>query len=130
MQQTTFHPVVADIAAHVVQIGISSLKAGERASTSLTGLAPAGADEVSMQAVAAFEYEAAALLALNKAAQEELIRAGDALMQIAQSYIDLDESAATQWYSVRFRHPSLVKRINTTTIHKFCNTESHNGRSA
>ena len=127
MHEVTFHPVAADIAAQVAQTGTSSLEAGERASMSLTGLAPAGADEVSMQAAAAFEHEAAALLALNKAAQEELLRACDALMQIAQSYIDLDESAATRWHSTRFRRSAMIARINTTAVDNF---QSNNERSA
>lgn len=94
MEPMTFHPVVGDIGAQVVQIGISSLQAGDRAAMSITGLAPAGADEVSMQAVAAFHAEAASVLSVNKAAQDELMRAGTALTQIAQTYADADQSAA------------------------------------
>lgn len=94
MQNMTFHPVVGDIGGQVVQIGISSLQAGDHATMFVTGLAPAGADEVSAQAVMAFHTEAAALLELNRAAQEELIRAGAALTQIAQTYTAADQMAA------------------------------------
>lgn len=94
MQTMTFHPVVGDIGGQVVQIGISSLQAGDRAGMSVTGLAPAGADEVSVQAVMAFHAEAAAMLDLHRAAQQELMRAGAALTQIAQTYSAVDQMAA------------------------------------
>ncbi|WP_253861858.1 PE family protein [Mycobacterium asiaticum] len=90
----TFHPIVGDIGAQVIEIGTSSLAAGDHAQTSITGLIPAGADEVSLQAAAAFHQEAAALLDLNRAAQEELMRAGAAFTQIAQTYTDVDQTAA------------------------------------
>lgn len=94
MQPMTFHPVVGDIGGQVVQIGLSSLQAGDHAQIAITGLPPAGADEVSMQAVTAFQQEAESMLKLNRAAQEELIRAGVAFTQIAQTYADTDRSAA------------------------------------
>jgi hypothetical protein len=94
MQPMTFHPVVADIGAQVVQIGMTSLEASGRASTALTGLAPAGAEEVSALAVTAFHQEAASMLELQQAAQQELMRAGAAFTQIARAYADVDESAA------------------------------------
>ncbi|ETZ99466.1 hypothetical protein I547_5727 [Mycobacterium kansasii 824] len=34
------------------------------------------------------------MLALNQAAQEELVRTGAAFRQVAQSYTDVDEAAA------------------------------------
>jgi len=94
MEPMTFDPVVGDIGAQVVQLGISSLEAGEHAQLSITGLAPAGADEVSMQAVTAFHEDAAALLQVHRAAQEELVRTGTAFTQISQTYTDADRSAA------------------------------------
>jgi len=94
MQAMTFHPVVADIGDQMVNIGLDSLAAGSRASMSVTGLIPAGADEVSLQAATAFHSEAAAMLALHQAAQEELMRTGQALTQIAQTYAAVDEAAA------------------------------------
>ena len=94
MQSLTFHPVVGDIGAQVVQLGMSAVEAGQHASFSVTGLAPAGADEISAQAVAAFHAEAAALLELNRVAQQELMRAGHAFTQIAQTYADVDRAAA------------------------------------
>lgn len=97
MHAMTFHPVLGDIGAQVVQIGITSLAAGNRALASLIGLNPAGIDEISLRAVQAFQQEAASMLELYRAAQEELMRAGEAFTQIAESYIDADKSAATRW---------------------------------
>ncbi|MBX9978884.1 MAG: PE family protein [Mycobacterium sp.] len=94
MQPMTFDPVVGDIGAQVVQIGISSLQAGDHAQQSITGLAPAGSDEVSMLAATAFEQHAGSLLEVHRAAQEELMRTGAALTQIAQTYTDADRAAA------------------------------------
>ncbi len=94
MQPMTFDPVVGDIGAQVVQIGISSLQAGDHAQQSITGLAPAGSDEVSMLAAASFQQDAGSILELHRAAQQELIRTGAALTQIAQTYTDADQSAA------------------------------------
>jgi len=55
---------------------------------------PAGADDASLQAAMAFSAEAAQLPALNQAAQEELARAGAALIQIARMYSDTDAVAS------------------------------------
>ncbi|AGZ49055.1 PE family protein [Mycobacterium kansasii] len=94
MQPMSFDPVVADIGSQVADLGTRSLQAGATAVSSVTGLAPAGADEVSAQAVTAFHTQAASMLALNQAAQEELVRTGAAFRQVAQSYTDVDEAAA------------------------------------
>jgi hypothetical protein len=90
----TFDPVVGDIGGQVVQLAVSGLRAADHAQLSITGLAPAGADEVSMQAVTAFQQEAASILDLHQAAQEELMRTGAAFTQISQTYTDADRSAA------------------------------------
>jgi hypothetical protein len=60
----------------------------------VTGLAPAGAEAVSMQAAAAFAAEAAAMPAAHAAAQEELMRAGAALIEVARMYEQVDVEAA------------------------------------
>lgn len=95
MQPMSFRPAVGDLGAQVADLGKSALEAAEQASASVTGLAPAGADEISAQAVTAFHTEAASALAANKAAQEELVRAGTAVTQIAHTYTDVDETIAT-----------------------------------
>jgi hypothetical protein len=94
MQFMSFHPVVGDIGAQVVNISIDGLEAGARASVSLTELVPAGADELSAQAVMAFASAGAQMLALNKAAHEELMRAGAAFTHIARIYTEIDEASA------------------------------------
>ncbi|KZS64719.1 PE family protein [Mycobacterium ostraviense] len=95
MQSMSIDPAAADIGAQVADNASQGLQAGATASTPLTSLLPAGADEVSAQAVAAFTAEAASLLALNQAAQEELRRAGEAFADIARMYTDADAAAAT-----------------------------------
>ncbi|WP_156746119.1 PE family protein, partial [Mycobacterium sp. 1423905.2] len=94
MQPLTFHPVVADIGQRVIDIATACLQAGSSAQSTVTGLVPAGADEVSAQAMLAFQNEAASMLALNQAAQEELARTGAAFTQIANTYIAADRAAA------------------------------------
>jgi hypothetical protein len=94
MQFMSFHPAVGDIASQLIQIGTDCLEAAAKASMSLTGLAPAGAEEVSAQAVTAFVEEAASMLASNTSAQEELQRTGTALARIARRYTEVDEAAA------------------------------------
>ncbi len=42
----------------------------------------------------AVHTQAASMLALNQAAQEELMRTGAAFRQVAQSYTEVDEAAA------------------------------------
>ncbi|MCV7147844.1 PE domain-containing protein, partial [Mycobacterium riyadhense] len=53
MQSMSFQPVVADIGEQVVNIGTNALEQAAKASMSMIGLAPAGADEVSAQAAMA-----------------------------------------------------------------------------
>jgi PE family len=94
MQPMSHNPAVARIGEEVVAIGAQGLAAGAAASASVTGLPPAGADEVSAQAASAFAIEADQILALNVAAQEELARAGAKLTEIAHIYTTVDESSA------------------------------------
>ncbi|CAM4365677.1 putative PE family protein PE35 [Mycobacterium basiliense] len=94
MQSLSVDPSVADIGSQVSGSALQGLRAGATASASLTSLTPAGADEVSAQAVTAFSTDAAELLALNQAAQEELRRAGEAFGVVARMYLDADLSAA------------------------------------
>ncbi|WP_252980117.1 PE domain-containing protein [Mycobacterium riyadhense] len=89
----SFQPVVADIGEQVVNIGTNALEQAAKASMSMIGLAPAGADEVSAQAAMAFHEEAAALLALNQAAQQELMRTGSAAFDLIDAPIPLTIAA-------------------------------------
>ncbi|MHA7652482.1 PE family protein [Mycobacterium sp. ML4] len=95
MDSMSHDPAAGDIGSQLVDIGSQGISAGSTAAVSvLSGLVPAGGEEVSMQAVMAFAQEAATMLASNAAAQEELMRAGTALTDIARMYGESDESAA------------------------------------
>jgi uncharacterized protein YukE len=78
----------------LVEIGSRGLDSAAAAVLSLTGMIPAGGDEVSAQAAMSFAADAAAMLASNTAAQEELMRTGTALTDIAQMYMQVDGDAA------------------------------------
>lgn len=94
MESMSIDPAAAAIGSRLVEVAGRGLASGAAASPSLTALAPAGAEEVSMQAATAFAAEAQAMLALNAAAQEELARAGAALTEIARMYSQVDGEAA------------------------------------
>ncbi|ACC41334.1 type VII secretion system ESX-1 target, MMAR_2894 family [Mycobacterium marinum] len=95
MDPMSHDPAAGDIGSQLVDIGTQGISAGTTAAmTVLTGLIPAGAEEVSAQAVLAFAQEAATMLASNVAAQEELMRTGTALSDIARMYGDADDVAA------------------------------------
>ncbi len=95
MDSMSHDPAAGDIGSQLVDIGSQGVNAGSTAAMSvLSGLIPAGGEEVSMQAVMAFAQEAATMLASNTAAQEELMRAGTALTDIARMYGESDDAAA------------------------------------
>jgi hypothetical protein len=94
MEPMSHDPMAGAIGLHVVDIATRGLASGATAAGPVTALAPAGADEVSLQAVAAFAAEGAAMLALNTAAQEEVARTGAALTDIARMYAQVDGEAA------------------------------------
>ena len=94
MTSMSHDPAAAVIGAQTIEIGARALAAAAAAAPTVTGLAPAGAEEVSAQAAAAFAAEAAAVLAAHTAAQDELMRAGAALIDIARMYEQVDVEAA------------------------------------
>lgn len=102
LRSMTIDPEAANIGSRIADNAAQGIQSGVTASTALTSLLPAGAEEVSAQAVLAFTTEAAHLLALNKAAQEELLRAGSAITAIAQKYADVDATAAGALLGVGF----------------------------
>ncbi|WP_269432121.1 PE family protein, partial [Mycobacterium nebraskense] len=87
-------PVAGAIGLQVVDIATQGLASGAAAAGPVTALVPAGADEVSILAVAAFAAEGSAMLALNTAAQEEVARTGAALTDIARMYAQVDTETA------------------------------------
>jgi uncharacterized protein YukE len=102
MQSMTLDSAAADIGSQITDNAAQGLQAGATASNALTALLPAGAEEVSAQAAMAFSAEAAQMVALNKAAQEELARAGSAIAEIARMYSEADASAAGSLTRVGF----------------------------
>lgn len=101
MQALSFDPAAANIGSDVVRGAMQGMQAGAIAAPSTTALVPAGADEVSAQAALAFGAEAAAFLALHTTAQEELVRTGTAVVDIARMYSEVDAAAAGSVLGVR-----------------------------
>ncbi|BBX99063.1 PE family protein [Mycobacterium lacus] len=94
MEKLSHDPAAADIGTQVSENALSGAAAGAAAMTSVSGLAPAGADEVSAHAARAFASEGIQLLASNSSAQGELRQAGDAVREIAHTYSEVDGGAA------------------------------------
>lgn len=94
MDSMSHDPAAGDIGSQLVEIAARGLDAGVAAAMSVTGLMPAGGEEVSAQAAMAFAAEAAAMLASNTAAQEELMRTGMTLTDISRMYSQVDGEAA------------------------------------
>jgi uncharacterized protein (DUF39 family) len=95
MQPLEHNPGAIGIGSQVVANGARGLATGTAAGAEASALAPAGAEEVSMQAALAFATEAMQTMAINALAQEELSRAGAAYVEAAGVYTAVDESSAT-----------------------------------
>lgn len=94
MQPMTHNPGAAGLGAQVVANGARGLATGTAATSAVTALVPAGAEEVSAMAAAAFAAEGVETLAQNTFAQEELSRAGAAYMEAAGIYTAVDGANA------------------------------------
>jgi PE family len=94
MESMSHDPVAGDIGSQLVDIAMQGLDSGAAALMKLTGLIPAGSEEVSMQAAMAFAAEGAQMLTSNTAAQQELLQTGTALVNIAKMYSPVDDTAA------------------------------------
>jgi hypothetical protein len=94
MVSMSHDPAAGAIGLQLIDAATRGMSSGAAASMAVTALVPAGIDEVSAQAAAAFAAEGAATLALHTAAQEELARAGVALTDIARMYSQVDGEAA------------------------------------
>ena len=95
MQPLEHNPGAVGIGSQVVANGARGLATGTAAGAEVSALAPAGAEEVSVQASIAFATEGVQALALNAFAQQELARAGAAYVEAAGVYTAVDGSAAT-----------------------------------
>ena len=94
MQPMTHNPGAAGLGAQVVANGARGLASGTAATSAVTALVPAGAEEVSAMAAAAFAAEGVETLAHNTFAQEELSRAGAAYTEAAGIYTAVDGANA------------------------------------
>lgn len=94
MQPMSHDDAAAAIGAAVAANGAEGLAAGAAAAPGVAALAPAGAEEVSTQAVARFATDASETLAELAAAQDEIIQAGTAVTQIVGHYNAVDDGAA------------------------------------
>jgi hypothetical protein len=94
MQPMQHNPAAQGLGAQVVANGARGLASGTAASAAVTALVPAGAEEVSAMAAAAFAAEGVESLAQNTFAQEELSRAGAAYMEAAGIYTAVDGANA------------------------------------
>lgn len=97
MQPLEHNPGAVGIGAQVVANGARGLATGTAASAEVSALVPAGAEEVSAMAAAAFAAEGVQTMAQNAFAQEELTRAGAAYMEIAGIYDAVDGANATNF---------------------------------
>jgi hypothetical protein len=96
MQPLQHNPGVLGIGNQVIANGSRGLATGTAATTEAAALIPAGAEEVSAQAVLAFASESMQMAALNAYAQQELARTGAAYLEATGIYTTVDsESAAT-----------------------------------
>ncbi|UXA18235.1 PE family protein [Mycobacterium sp. SMC-4] len=96
MQPLSHNAGAAGIGGQVAANGARGLAAGTAATAEVSALAPAGADEVSVMAAAAFMAEGVQTLGINALAQEELARAGATVIEIAGIYQAVDgENGAT-----------------------------------
>jgi hypothetical protein len=94
MQPLQHNPGAEGLGAQVVANGARGLASGTTASAAVTALVPAGSEEVSAMAAAAFSAEGVESLAQNTFAQEELSRAGAAYMEAAGIYTAVDGANA------------------------------------
>jgi hypothetical protein len=94
MQPLEHNPGAIGVGSQVVANGARGLATGTATGAEVSALAPAGAEEVSVQASLAFATEGIQAMAINALAQEELSRAGAAYVEAAAVYTAVDESGA------------------------------------
>ncbi len=94
MQPMSHDATAAAIGAQVVANGSQGLAAGSAATPAVTGLAPAGMEEVSTQAAATFAAKGAETLAEIATAQEEIARTGATFIKVAGLYSVMDDGSA------------------------------------
>jgi PE family len=94
MQSMQFDSGAGEIGSQIVDNAMQGVAASETASAALTALVPAGIDEVSLRAAAAFAKQGTEMLELNAMAQQELCRAGLTFSEVASMYSAVDAASA------------------------------------
>lgn len=90
MQPLSHNPGAIGVGGQVTANGARGLATGTAATAEVSALAPAGADEVSAAAALNFAAEGVQTLGINALAQEEIARAGAAIIEIAGVYQAVD----------------------------------------
>lgn len=90
MQSLSHNAGAIGVGGQITANGACGMATGSAAALAVSALASAGADEVSVMATAAFMAEGAQTLGINALAQEEIARAGAAVIEIAGVYQAVD----------------------------------------
>ncbi|MBB2988953.1 hypothetical protein FHR72_000410 [Mycolicibacterium iranicum] len=86
MQPLVHTEGVAGVGGQVTANGARGLGAGTAATAEVSALAPAGVDEVSAVAALSFAAEGIQTLGINALAQQEIARAGAAVIEASVAY--------------------------------------------
>lgn len=92
MQPLSHNPGAVGVGGQVTANGARGLATGTAATSAVSALAPAGADEVSAAAAVTFAAEGIQTLGINALAQEEIVRAGASVIEAAGAYQAVDAS--------------------------------------
>lgn len=92
MQPLSHNPGAIGVGGQVTANGARGLATGTAATSAVSALAPAGADEVSAAAAVTFAAEGVQTLGINALAQEEIARAGASIIEAAGAYQAVDAS--------------------------------------
>lgn len=90
MQPLNHNPAAIGVGGQVTANGVRGLATGTAATAGVSALAPAGVDEVSVTAALAFAAEGIQTLGINAMAQQEIARAGAAVIESAATYESMD----------------------------------------
>ncbi len=95
MQPLAHNPAAAGIGGQVTANGARGLGVGTAATVEVSALAPAGVDEISATAALSFASEGVQTLGINALAQQEISRAGAAVIASSVAYEATDVAIGT-----------------------------------
>ncbi|ORB31241.1 PE family protein [Mycolicibacterium parafortuitum] len=95
MQPLAHNPAAAGIGGQVTANGARGLGFGTAATAEVSALAPAGVDEISATAALSFASEGVQTLGINALAQQEIARAGAAVIESSVAYEATDVAIGT-----------------------------------